>query len=292
MADWLIQGCDVLGLFQTRMPRFTQLFFHDFSEDEKTLEIGQSSSPSSSLRAAKAFLESGVRLESKSGLSDVWYHYVETNRHLFEEPGSSFPVIPKAHYPRLNVTDAPSIYNLFEWLKHHTTPRSTKKQLEATTSIPLFGSKEVDALELSNSEVLSSSSGDYEVYNMNASYDYPLEGAGDVDYFGQEHWTPLFWRAAPEPSLARDNPIAAIPRPKTIRFVPSSVSDELELHIEPDLLDVSLSANSLGGEAPMEGVERTQPFHGQILRNNEDTTRDGEYTHDGESNPLWSHLWL
>jgi len=33
--------CDGLGLFQTRMPRFSQIFFYNFEEREVVQELGQ-----------------------------------------------------------------------------------------------------------------------------------------------------------------------------------------------------------------------------------------------------------
>ena len=131
MPGRFIQECEALGLFQTRMPRFTQLFFHDFCGREVALEIGQSETFSCRQRAAKAFLTSGARLESKCGLSDIWYHFVETNRHLFEGPEELAQIETKPHHShhlRLDMTYAESIYNLFEWSGQPTRPPLTGEE--------------------------------------------------------------------------------------------------------------------------------------------------------------------
>ena len=73
-----LQECEALGLFQTRMPRFPQLFFYDFPEAEVAGKQGQSPlGPSATQWLAMGRLISHTRLESKSGLSDVLYLYLE-----------------------------------------------------------------------------------------------------------------------------------------------------------------------------------------------------------------------
>jgi hypothetical protein len=139
MSDSFAQEFERLGLFKTRVPRFTQLFFHDFYKHEVTMQIGQSFTPAVSRRAAKAFPASGARLYSKCGLSDVWYYYVETHQHLFEDPRKPSRSILELHHPRpgLDVEYAPAIYDVFGWYKHHTRPQPTKKVPMLIPSTPL-----------------------------------------------------------------------------------------------------------------------------------------------------------
>jgi hypothetical protein len=76
--SWFLQECEALGLFQTRMPRFPQLFFYNFSEMEVVEKQGQSSlGPSVTQWSSMGWLLSHPRLESKSGMSDVLYWHLE-----------------------------------------------------------------------------------------------------------------------------------------------------------------------------------------------------------------------
>lgn len=122
-----IQECEILGLFQTRLPRFTQLFFHDFEEHELTLSSGQSLTSTSSQRAARAYLLSGIRLESKCGLSDAWYSYVEAHSFLFQEIGRTPLKRSLVHpYPVLSPEDAATVYKSFTWEKQHKRPKPAR----------------------------------------------------------------------------------------------------------------------------------------------------------------------
>ena len=72
--SWFIEECEALGLFQTRMPRFPQLFFYDFSEEEVCQKEGQCQDGAlASRRAGMTYLKTNMRLESKCGVSEVWY---------------------------------------------------------------------------------------------------------------------------------------------------------------------------------------------------------------------------
>ena len=82
-VEWR-KECDRLGLFQTRMPRFSQVFFYDFEGQEVAQESGQSRNGRVvSCRAAEAYIKSSVQLESSCGISDMWYRYVELNAGKF-----------------------------------------------------------------------------------------------------------------------------------------------------------------------------------------------------------------
>lgn len=118
-----------LGLFRTRMPRFSQLFFYKLTDEEGKRGIGQTrTGAGEARRAAEAYIQSGIRLESSCGISDVWYHYVESNAHLFTHQGSP-PVqlarSPSIH-PCLDTEQMESVGRLFNWLKTHSRPRPTK----------------------------------------------------------------------------------------------------------------------------------------------------------------------
>ena len=82
---WVLKECERLGLFQTRMLRFTQMFFYDFNEQEQGTRAGQLSGASSSRRAARVYLLSGKQLQSTCGILDSWYWFVDDNRGLFNK---------------------------------------------------------------------------------------------------------------------------------------------------------------------------------------------------------------
>jgi hypothetical protein len=76
--SWFLRECEALGLFQTRMPRFPQLFFYNCSEAEVIGKQGQAPlGPSAMQWSSMGWLASHPRLESKSGVSDVLYQQLE-----------------------------------------------------------------------------------------------------------------------------------------------------------------------------------------------------------------------
>ena len=117
------------------MPRFSQLFFHDFSDEEVLRQSGHAKNSSVSRRAAEAYLRSGVRLQSKCGLSDVWYDYVEANRTLFENPDHPLPPWtpgPPSPHPHDHTGRIPSI---FQWYEQHSRPRPRKITPTSTLAV-------------------------------------------------------------------------------------------------------------------------------------------------------------
>lgn len=119
---WFVEECDRLGLFTTRMPRFTQLFFYNFSEAEFMASKGQPEDTNvASWRAARAYLRSGVRLQSMCGISDVWYRYVETHRELFliETPTPPPEQEPVHLNPRIEDVRLRRMWETFEWKQEH-----------------------------------------------------------------------------------------------------------------------------------------------------------------------------
>ena len=124
------QECERLGLYKARTPRFSQLFFYNFDDGEVATRAGQLLTIKASQRGAKAFFRSGARLESKCGISDVWYSYLSQNRALFARPDSlpptREPATPDPH-PRLEFQHLPPIYGTFRWKEEHTALRSLEQ---------------------------------------------------------------------------------------------------------------------------------------------------------------------
>lgn len=142
------EECELLGLFQARLPGFSQLFFHSFTEQEVEWKQAQSEAGGVvSRRAAEAYLRSRVRLQSSCGISDLWYNYVESNATLFHQPKTSspptfpsgsngppglpavsFPSSPSLH-PRLDNQQMQEVQRLFAWDTLHSRPRPIKKPI-------------------------------------------------------------------------------------------------------------------------------------------------------------------
>ena len=132
-----IRECERLGLFQTRMPRFSQVFFHNFNSRGFKEGSGQSRMGSIVSRlAGEAYVLSGARLESLCGISDVWYRYVESNAGQFKKQGrqtidfsASLPI-----YLHADGKDLDEMEGLFDWEKWHSRPRPTKRNTVIQTS--------------------------------------------------------------------------------------------------------------------------------------------------------------
>ena len=121
--------CELAGLFHARTPRFSQLFFHDFYPRELETEAGQGYVGTVSRRSAEAYLKSGVRLESKCGISDVWYNYVKVNQALFRASGQpSRPEMLPPPRPHLEGNQLSYLWKTFQWKVQHSRPRPTKKR--------------------------------------------------------------------------------------------------------------------------------------------------------------------
>ena len=129
-SDLVQQECERLGLFETRTPRFSQLFFYNFDDDEVATRAGQLLTIKASQRGAKACLRSGARLESKCGISDVWYSYLLQNKALFAHPDSPPPTQePATTGPRAysEFHHLPHIYDTFRWKEEHAALRSLEQ---------------------------------------------------------------------------------------------------------------------------------------------------------------------
>jgi hypothetical protein len=133
-----MEECESLGLFATRMPRFSQVFFYDFSDREVRDNLGQG--PTASLRAAEAYLSSGVRLESTCGISDIWYHYVEDFQHkLRSQPAPSPPPAHFAPHPYIDPTHTSCMRIFFNWEFQHYK-RQPRKKIPANNPSAITGS--------------------------------------------------------------------------------------------------------------------------------------------------------
>ena len=127
--------CEGLGLFQMRMPRFSQIY--NFGEREVLQELGQSRTGRVvSCHAAEAYVKSGVHLESSCGISDVWYRYVELNAAKFgglDSQAARFSSSTSTH-PRPNEKQMEAVGGVFDWKKLHSRPLPTKIQRVLGTS--------------------------------------------------------------------------------------------------------------------------------------------------------------
>jgi hypothetical protein len=135
--------CERLGLFQTRMPRFSQMFFYKFTDQEVLAEAGQSMDPafSAPARAARYYLKTGRRLESACGISDMWYHYVDSNAGAFlrQRPTLSDLPPPASVYPRPDKDQIATREVMFDWKRFHR-PRPTKTSKKTSSGGALPGS--------------------------------------------------------------------------------------------------------------------------------------------------------
>jgi len=121
------------------MPRFQQLFFYEFRDWEVYRQENQPSSSSSSLRAAGAYLISGIRLESMCGVSDVWYRYVESHQAFYS--GGKIQALPLQQYiyhpcPRPDRPHEKYLWSVFQWKKMHSRPQPRKKKPHGHKSSP------------------------------------------------------------------------------------------------------------------------------------------------------------
>ena len=138
--------CTALGLFEARLPQFSQLFFHNFTDSETELLLGQSETGGQvAHRAAEAYLRSGVRLESSCGMSDIWYDYVESNAKLFRSPSSAavpsgpsslshppiFPPLQSSPPPRPDSQQLEHIRSFLDWHMAHLRFRPTEKSVKS-----------------------------------------------------------------------------------------------------------------------------------------------------------------
>lgn len=124
------------------------MFFYEFSDREVEENAGQSIRNSVCWRAAKAYISSGIRLESKCGISEVWYWFVEKTRTFFEDSGAPFPQEPKPILP-IDLISLEMMSNTFHW------PRLFKESSSSGSGSPAFAAHASDD-EYDNPETVSS----------------------------------------------------------------------------------------------------------------------------------------
>lgn len=295
MPKPVVEECNVLGLFQTRMPRFSQLFFHESLEHEVALKFGRSSRPSASFLAAKRYLRSGTRLESKCGLSDVWYGYVESNWRLFEDPEMSFSFTPAPPRPHsvLSNDDSHIMCGVFDWWKQHGRSEPEWEAPAATFSAreacgPQLVAHE-EALSGGTEECVDGEPGDHQD-SLNGDAGDGTKEVEEGETRGKFNDVGESWFSPPAPSFDRalfkamDKFESA---PEADWYIPSSIPEEQELHLGPGLLKAVGFVNCVGRapdaevpecEVPMEGVEPSQPTEGQITDVSDGEGEDEEPT--------------
>lgn len=167
--DSLVRECDELGLFQARIPRFSQLFFYNFSQEEEATGLGQPFPSPVSIRAGRSYLRSGRSLQSKCGVSDVWFHYVENNPHLFKSPGE-LPSSPKPVLaePQVNPSHLPAMYKIFQ------------RPDEYGQSVPMENRNTTASAgtRSSDSSMLECGASDYEVHSLDGGEASEDDGLG------------------------------------------------------------------------------------------------------------------
>lgn len=114
------------------------MFFYEFDDKEITAEVGQSmelKSPAP-VRAARAYLQSGRRFQSACGISDIWYHHVESNAGKFMEDPPPLPNLQplSSVYPGPDEEQIRAREPMFEWQAFHK-PTNTSK-VPARSALP------------------------------------------------------------------------------------------------------------------------------------------------------------
>lgn len=188
---WLLRECEDLGLFTARMPRFSQLFFYQFSELEEANCLGQPLSSPPCQRAAEAFLRSRVRLESTCGVSNVWYSFLGTYQaeqrqtsppstpHSSLAPSSSLEGSSTHPRPFLQSIDAAWMSIVFQWTPPYIRPLPKKKP--PTKSLSLILSQPT-----SQSISESDQTGHSTDYIQAASPASPGESVDGIGYYADE----------------------------------------------------------------------------------------------------------
>jgi len=225
------EECQRLGLFTSRLPQFSQLFFYDLHDWEVYFNGGQHCLPLDSRRAAQAYIQSRTRLESTCGISEVWYLYVEKNLHLFNDhPESLPPFEPAPPNPRrpLGSEKAQVMSNTFPWFKHHSRPRPRKTM--SVSGPPPHSEDDSQHVEGDPTHGEDGSQRDKE------------EGSGkqQVDSIAGEEVSEYdrFWPTDPaftEALFQMEIPAPTVPVPPLIvtdDFVSSSIPEERELQVQ------------------------------------------------------------
>ena len=121
------------------MPRFSQLFFYNFDDEEMAQGAGQKLDGSVSWRAARTYVRSGIRLQSTCGISDIWYNYIEANWDSYEVQSSLPCPPPKAPchpQPYINPPTSSLLVEIFQWKDLHHQFLVPKRPRITHSSLP------------------------------------------------------------------------------------------------------------------------------------------------------------
>ena len=129
-------------MFKTRHPRFSQLFFYDFTDAELIGDASEGFPSSAHRRAAESYISSGSKILSSCGFSEVWYEYLELNRGLLGTlEGDSVEI--QSHlidvYLFLDWIQVHALCDIFQWdaalcdQEHPGTPLAEERLPTRTT---------------------------------------------------------------------------------------------------------------------------------------------------------------
>lgn len=243
------------------------------------MNSGQVFTSKASKRGAEAYLRSGIRLESKCGISDVWYHYVETNRVLFEDTSSPHPTpqsaTPTRPHSRLDARHVPAMCNTFRWKEQHSRLSPQELVLQSSTnSAPEQGLFEIGVDETS---VVQGATGE-----RNAAGDTVGDGERGVQGVAEEDE----YQFSDDPLT--DNLFSKelgdlLDQPLSIPH-PSSVLKERDSHDDSSPLQ--------DGETTMEGIRAGQPDDGPAAdADGEIGVQDVEYQADRKQKVIRLRSW-
>ena len=130
MPTLCFSECESLGLLITRMPHFSQLFFYKPTAAEAALSLGQPDASTALILAARWYLKSGTQFQSKCGISDVLYHYL--NEKSADPKGlamQSSPSYSVSHpMPSLSPPQLFAIRETLSWPDHPTRPHAKQHE--------------------------------------------------------------------------------------------------------------------------------------------------------------------
>jgi hypothetical protein len=262
LPKWVLKECHKLALFDTRLPQFSQLFFHDFSAGEIAARSGQISLSTASLHAAKGYLKSWITLESTCGISSIWYNYVQVHWPLLLND-------KRTGKPPVNLSYPGKFDGVVrEWEKIHNRPQPTKKTPVSGPSTKGSPSKESQpnkSAENSTSTRISTSEQEEAISQFTEDLETvdPIEPPSskvkdEFSSFEMEEWSASFQEDYF--NLLDEYDIAEIPPVVTDDFMPSSVPEERELCRGP----TKTVTAEVEDEDQMEGVELSQLTRDQV----------------------------
>ena len=224
--------CEQLGLFRAALPRFSQVFFYEFDNKEIIAEVGQSmeSKSPAPVRAARAYLQSGRRFQSSCGISDIWYHHVESNAGKFMEHPPRLPDLspPPSVYPVPDEDQIREREPMFEWAafhKHTKTPKIPARNALAATHVLVPSSS---PLARAIGHNVPQAKGD-------------LAGKKELDFKHDE-------AVGSKPKAVRPKPKAVRPQPKAVDSKPKAIDSNLKT-VDPKPKTVNSKPRASGSAA-------------------------------------------